>query len=76
MSLISYVKTVTNKWLLISESHSDLNRCTPYREKPDQYATCFPCSVRVCPSTIHISCGPHIATFHEVVNSDGQSHYS
>jgi hypothetical protein len=28
-----------NKWLLISESHDDLNRCTPYRGKPDQYDT-------------------------------------
>jgi hypothetical protein len=33
------VKTATNKRLLISESHSDLNRCTPYRGKPDQHAT-------------------------------------
>jgi hypothetical protein len=29
----------TNKWLLISESHGGLNRCTPCRGKPDQYAT-------------------------------------
>jgi hypothetical protein len=27
----------TNKQLLISESHSDSNRCTPYRGKPDQH---------------------------------------
>jgi hypothetical protein len=31
--------TATNKWLLISESHGDLNRCTPCREKPEQHAT-------------------------------------
>jgi hypothetical protein len=31
--------TTTNKWLLISESHGDLNRCTPCRGKPDQYDT-------------------------------------
>jgi hypothetical protein len=31
--------TVTNKRLLISESHGDSNRCTPYRAKPDQHAT-------------------------------------
>jgi hypothetical protein len=37
MSLINYVKTATNKRLLISESHSDSNRCTPYRGKPDQH---------------------------------------
>jgi hypothetical protein len=28
-----------NKRLLISESRGDLNRCTPYRGKPDQYDT-------------------------------------
>jgi hypothetical protein len=33
------VKTDTNKRLLISESHGDSNRCTPYRGKPDQHAT-------------------------------------
>jgi hypothetical protein len=39
MALISYVKTATNKRLLISESHSDLNQCTHYRGKPDQHDT-------------------------------------
>jgi hypothetical protein len=29
--------TATNKRLLIFESRGDLNRCTPYRGKPDQY---------------------------------------
>jgi hypothetical protein len=28
-----------NKWLLISESRDDSNRCTPCRGKPDQYDT-------------------------------------
>jgi hypothetical protein len=31
MFLISYVKTATNKRLLISENHGDSNRYTPYR---------------------------------------------
>jgi hypothetical protein len=31
--------TVTNKRLLISESHGDSNRYTPCSEKPDQHAT-------------------------------------
>jgi hypothetical protein len=31
--------TATNKWLLISESRDDSNRCTPCRGKPDQQAT-------------------------------------
>jgi hypothetical protein len=30
--------TATNKRLLISESHDDSDRCTPYRGKPDQHA--------------------------------------
>jgi hypothetical protein len=37
MPLISYVKTATNKGLLISESHDDSNRCTPCRKKPDTH---------------------------------------
>jgi hypothetical protein len=39
MPLISYVKTATNKRLLISEGRGDSNRCTPCRGKPDQYVT-------------------------------------
>jgi hypothetical protein len=34
MQLISYVKTATNKRLLISESHDDLNQCTPRMVNP------------------------------------------
>jgi hypothetical protein len=57
--------TATNKRLLISESRGDLNRCTPYREKPDQHVTRIPRSVRVWPSIIRILGGPRIATLHE-----------
>jgi hypothetical protein len=39
MLLISYVKTATNKRLLISESRSDSNWCTHYRGKFDQHDT-------------------------------------
>jgi hypothetical protein len=39
MSLISYVKTATDKQLLISETRSDSNRCTPCRGKPDTHDT-------------------------------------
>jgi hypothetical protein len=42
------MKTATNKWLLISESRSDSNRCTLFRGKPDQHATRFLRSVHVC----------------------------
>jgi hypothetical protein len=37
--LINYVRTATNKRLLISESRSDSNRCTPYRGKLDTHNT-------------------------------------
>jgi hypothetical protein len=75
-SVIIYVMTITNKQLLISESHGDSNRCTPCRGKPDQHATRFPRLVRICSKTIHISHGPHIATLHEVINRVEQGHYS
>jgi hypothetical protein len=39
MAFISYVKTSTNKRLPISESHDDLNQCTPCRGKLDQHDT-------------------------------------
>jgi hypothetical protein len=68
------VKTVTNKRLLISESHGDSNRCTPCKEKPDQHATQFPCSVHIWSMTIRISRGSHITTFHTVINRFEQIH--
>jgi hypothetical protein len=40
ISLLNYyLMAATNKRLLISESHGDSNRCTPYRRKPDQHDT-------------------------------------
>jgi hypothetical protein len=51
MALMSYMKTATNKWLLMYESRNNLNRCTPYRGKP------------TWPSSIRISRGQRIATF-------------
>jgi hypothetical protein len=66
--------TATNKRLLISESRGDSNRCTPCRGKPDQHATRFPRLVCVWSMTIRISCGPHIATFHIVINRFEQIH--
>jgi hypothetical protein len=65
MQLISYVKTATNKWLLISESHGDSNRCTSCRGKLDQHATRISRLVCVWPSTRWISRCPLITTFHE-----------
>jgi hypothetical protein len=66
--------TVTNKRLLISETHGDSNWCTPCRGNPDQHTTRFPRSVRIWSTTICISRGPHIATFHTIVNRFEQIH--
>jgi hypothetical protein len=68
--------TATNKRLLVSESRGDSNRYTPCRGKPDQHTTRFPHSVHVWTSTIHISHGPHIATYREVINRVQQGHYN
>jgi hypothetical protein len=34
-----YLMAATNKWVLISKSRGDSNRCTPCRRKPDQHDT-------------------------------------
>jgi hypothetical protein len=62
--------------VLTSETHDDSNRCTPYREKPNQHATRFPRSVRVWSSTIRISRDQRIATIHESPTDLDRSHYS
>jgi hypothetical protein len=46
----------------------------PAREKPDQHVTHFPCSVRVWSTTIRISRGLYIATFHTIINRFEQIH--
>jgi hypothetical protein len=75
--LLSYLRDDCRKQAVpISESHSDSNRYTHYRGKHDQHATRIPRSVRVWSQTIRISRGQRIATFREVINSDGQSRCS
>jgi hypothetical protein len=51
MRLNIYVKTATNKRLLIFESRDDSNLCTPYREKSDTHNTY---ASRTNPRTPHI----------------------
>jgi hypothetical protein len=60
--------------MLISESRSDSNRCTPHRGKPDQHATRIPRPIRIWSQTICISRGQRIATFHLVINRFAQIH--
>jgi hypothetical protein len=72
MPLISYVKTVMNKWLLISESHGDSNRYTPYRENPDQHdAYAFHTSPHT-PGVCFLWAVPAHCNFSRVVDTFGQ----
>jgi hypothetical protein len=71
--------TVTNKWLLISKSHSDSNWCTPHRGKHDQHATCFPCSAHESPIVLDSVTALMRSTHSNpsrVTDSVGQSHCS
>jgi hypothetical protein len=60
--------TATNKRLLIFESRSDSNRCTPCRGNLTNTTRTLPTPVHVCPA--YASCGrsPYVATFHAVVD--------
>jgi hypothetical protein len=57
--------TTTNKWLLISKSHGDSNRCTPCRKNLTKMSHTLPTPVHVRP--VYASCGQslYMATFHE-----------
>jgi hypothetical protein len=55
LSSLSYLRDDSHKQaVFISESHSDLNRCTPCRGKFDQHATHFPGSIHVWSPTIYL----------------------
>jgi hypothetical protein len=76
MPLISYIKTATNKWLVISESHGNSNRCTPCRGKPDQHNTY---ASHASPRTLSVHLLrviPIHGNLSWVVNRVGQSHCS
>jgi hypothetical protein len=76
MPLISYVKTATNKRLLISESHGDSNRCTPCRGKPNQHNT-YASHVSACtPDICFLLVVPIRANLSWVINRVEQSHCS
>jgi hypothetical protein len=68
--------TATNKWLLISESHGDLNRCTPCRGKPDQHDT-YASHASPRTSGVHfLRAVPVRDNLSWVINRVGQSHRS
>jgi hypothetical protein len=66
----------TNKRLLISDSRDDLNRCTPYRRKSDQYDTY---ASHASPHTTDVSFlrAVHVrGNLSQVADRVGQSHCS
>jgi hypothetical protein len=66
----------TNKRLLISESHSDLNRCTPCKRKPDQYDT-YASHTSLRMSNVHgLRAVPVCGNHSRVTDRVGQSHCS
>jgi hypothetical protein len=76
MALISYVKIATNKRLLISESHGDSNRCTPYRGKPDQHDTYASHASPHMPNVCFLRMAPICGNLSLVVNRVEQGHCS
>jgi hypothetical protein len=64
MSLISYVNSVTNKRLLISKSHSDLNQCTPCMGNLINTTRTPHMPVHVCHAYASYERFPYMATFH------------
>jgi hypothetical protein len=51
------------KRLLISESRSDSNRCTPYRENPTNMTRTLTTSIHVRPAYASCRRSPYVATF-------------
>jgi hypothetical protein len=70
------VTTATNKWLLISESHGDSNRCTHYRGKPDQHDTFASHTSPRTPDVRFLRAVPICGNLSRVVNRVGRSHCS
>jgi hypothetical protein len=62
--LISYVKTATNKWILIFESRDDSNRCTLCRGNLIHMTRTLPTSVHVCHSYASGGQSPYVTIFH------------
>jgi hypothetical protein len=62
--LVNYVKTTTNKRLLISESHDNSNRCTPCRGNLIYTTRTLLVSVHVYHTYASHEQSPYKATFH------------
>jgi hypothetical protein len=68
--------TATNKRLLISESHDDSNRCTPYRGKPDQHIAYASHASPRMPGVRFLRAVPVHDNFSRVVDRVEQGHCS
>jgi hypothetical protein len=67
--------TATNKWLLISKSRDDLNRCTPCRGKPDQHSTYASHASPHMPGVRFLRAVPVCGNISRAVNRVEQCHY-
>jgi hypothetical protein len=68
--------TATNKRLLISESHGDLNHCTPCRGKPDQHDTYASHTSPRTPSVLFLQVVLVRGNLSRVINRVGRMHCS
>jgi hypothetical protein len=76
MPLINYVKTATNKRLLISESRCYSNWCTPCREHLINMTSTLPTPVHVRPAYAFSGQSPYMTTFYESSTDLNGSHCS
>jgi hypothetical protein len=65
-----------NKWLHISESHGNSNRCTPYRGKPDQHDTYASHASPRTPGIRFLRVDLILGNLSRVTDRGGQSHCS
>jgi hypothetical protein len=76
MPLNFYVKTVTNKRLLISESHGDSNRYTSCRGKPNQHNTYASHDSPCTPGVRFLRVVPICGNLSQVIDRVEQGHCS
>jgi hypothetical protein len=74
MTLISYMKTATNKQLFISDSHDDSNRCTSCRGKLDQHDMYASHVSLHTPDVCFLQQFSYVSTFHELSTDLDKSH--
>jgi hypothetical protein len=68
-----YLAAVTNKWLLISKSRDDSNRCTPRRGKSDQHDMYASHASPHTPSVCFLRVVPVLDNLSQATNSIGRT---